>query len=743
MTVPVPPATSASGLMARRLRRVGAFGAVVALTGFGLAIGTTDAFAAPGGLGAPTLNSVTHLNASATLNFTPGTDTGDPITSYDVSLDGGTTFADIGVTATAGAGSTFNATIAGLTNGTAYPVAIRDDNGAGAPGESAASNAMTVTPSTVPNAPTGLIAAHGNTTALLTFTPPVNNGGSAITGYDVSTDGGATFPLLGVTTAAGAGSTLTTTLTGLTNGTALTVAVRADNLNGSSAASLPTTVTPSTVPNAPTALSAVPGNTTAVLTFTPPAGVGTGGSAITGYDVSVDGGATFPLTSVVTTGASPLTTTLTGLTNGTALTVAVRADNLNGSSVASLTTTVTPATVPDAPTGLAAIAGDTTALLTFTPPTVTGGSPLLTYDVSLTGAAPWTLTGITPVSGFVSGVFTSTITLTGLTDGITYTVAVRVHNVIGASAGSTTASVMPTVGDVLPAVIPGGFGGGGGGGGGGGTTTTPPVPVVAFPGTPVTVPPVGVVPLPSVGVPSSGGGTAVTPDGNGYWVVSPDGSVMAFGDAQPFGSMAGQALAAPIVGIAATPDGLGYWEVAADGGVFAFGDASYHGSMGGIALNAPIVAITVTPDGGGYWLVGADGGVFAFGDAGQFGSMGGTHLNESISGLTATADGQGYWMVATDGGVFAFGSAGFFGSMGGGHLNEPIVALAAGRAGMGYWMVGADGGVFSFGDAGFHGSTGSTVGGSKTVGIIGTASGNGYGLILANGHISNFGDSQA
>ncbi len=98
---------------------------------------------------------------------------------------------------------------------------------------------------------------------------------------------------------------------------------------------------------------------------------------------------------------------------------------------------------------------------------------------------------------------------------------------------------------------------------------------------------------------------------------------MAFGDAQPFGSMAGHALAAPIVGITATADGLGYWEVAADGGVFAFGDASYHGSMGGIALNAPIVAITATPGGGGYWLVGADGGVFAFGNAGLFGSMGG------------------------------------------------------------------------------------------------------------------------
>ena len=48
---------------------------------------------------------------------------------------------------------------------------------------------------------------------------------------------------------------------------------------------------------------------------------------------------------------------------------------------------------------------------------------------------------------------------------------------------------------------------------------------------------------------------------------------------------------APVVGIAATPDGQGYWEVASDGGVFAFGNARFYGSMGGQHLNAPIVGM--------------------------------------------------------------------------------------------------------------------------------------------------------
>jgi hypothetical protein len=72
--------------------------------------------------------------------------------------------------------------------------------------------------------------------------------------------------------------------------------------------------------------------------------------------------------------------------------------------------------------------------------------------------------------------------------------------------------------------------------------------------------------------------------------------------------------------MAATPDGGGYWEVASDGGIFAFGEARFAGSMGGQTLNRPIVGMAATPDGGGYWEVASDGGIFAFGDGGSSGS---------------------------------------------------------------------------------------------------------------------------
>ena len=71
-----------------------------------------------------------------------------------------------------------------------------------------------------------------------------------------------------------------------------------------------------------------------------------------------------------------------------------------------------------------------------------------------------------------------------------------------------------------------------------------------------------------------------------------DGGIFAFGDAAFHGSMGGQPLTRPVVGIASTPDGQGYWEVASDGGIFAFGDAAFYGSTGGRPLTRPVVGMS-------------------------------------------------------------------------------------------------------------------------------------------------------
>ncbi len=234
---------------------------------------------------------------------------------------------------------------------------------------------------------------------------------------------------------------------------------------------------------------------------------------------------------------------------------------------------------------------------------------------------------------------------------------------------------------------------------------------------------------------------ATTPDGKGYWVADADGSIVAFGDAQSFGSEAGKSLTDPIVGMQATADGDGYWLVASDGGVFAFGDAGYYGSTGNIHLKQAILGMATTPDGHGYWLVASDGGVFAYGNAHFYGSTGGITLNRPVVGVAASPTGSGYWLVASDGGVFAFGDAAFHGSLGAVRLSKNVVGIAATPDGLGYWLVASDGGVFALGDAHFYGSFGGHPLNEPMSGISATPDGKGYWLVAADGGIFNFGDA--
>ena len=87
------------------------------------------------------------------------------------------------------------------------------------------------------------------------------------------------------------------------------------------------------------------------------------------------------------------------------------------------------------------------------------------------------------------------------------------------------------------------------------------------------------------------------------------------------------------MGIAATRNARGYQLTASDGGVFSFGDGTFHGSMGGQHLNQPVVGIGSTYFGNGYTLSASDGGVFTFGDSAFCGSSGNIHLNRPVVGM--------------------------------------------------------------------------------------------------------------
>ena len=100
-------------------------------------------------------------------------------------------------------------------------------------------------------------------------------------------------------------------------------------------------------------------------------------------------------------------------------------------------------TVPDAPTGLITIRSNAQAYIAWNAPTITGGSPITSYLVTLNSSAgSLTRTVIAPSTSF---------TATGLTNGRTYWVTIQAHNVIGDSEISATGAVTPSA---IPPKVP-------------------------------------------------------------------------------------------------------------------------------------------------------------------------------------------------------------------------------------------------------------------------------------------------
>ncbi|MBF0331310.1 MAG: hypothetical protein HQL17_05175 [Candidatus Omnitrophica bacterium] len=120
----------------------------------------------------------------------------------------------------------------------------------------------------------------------------------------------------------------------------------------------------------------------------------------------------------------------TGLANGTPFWYTVTAVNGYGSSTPSLTGTASTMGVPDAPTGVTAVAGNASATVTFAAPSSNGG-----------GAMVYAVTG----GGTDTNAGTSNLThaITGLTNGTPYTFTVKATNSAGQGVGGTSNTVTP------------------------------------------------------------------------------------------------------------------------------------------------------------------------------------------------------------------------------------------------------------------------------------------------------------
>ncbi|MGH9105553.1 MAG: beta strand repeat-containing protein [Acidimicrobiales bacterium] len=367
----------------------------------------------------PVITATARGNASIDVTYSEGPTGGSPVTSYQYSTDGGTTWytaSPVGNPLVLTALSTNG--ISPVVNGTSYPVEIRAVNAVGA---SVASAPINVAPAAAPSAPDVTLTPADGLISVSLSVP--NNGGSPVTRIDYSLNGG-TFASSGT-----AGSSFT--VPGLTNGTAYAVSVRADNAIGDGAASSPHDATPSTVPGAPTSVVATSGSASVAVAWSAP--TSDGGSAVTGYSA-----AAYTTLSETTVAGTPCITltlacTITDLTNGTTYYVGVIASNTNGSSVSSSPLqVVTPIARPDAPALTGVTAGDSYLSLAFVAGSA-GGDPVTAYQYSLDGGNTWATASGT----------TSPIVVSGLVNGTTYTAALRAVSAAGAGANSNTMAGRP------------------------------------------------------------------------------------------------------------------------------------------------------------------------------------------------------------------------------------------------------------------------------------------------------------
>lgn len=291
---------------------------VAAHNSVGTGLQSTAATAVPSAVktvpGAPTGLLTTPGNGQVSLFWTAPSNNGGAAVDYYLVYVNGVARSDHY--------STVSATVAGLTNGQQYSFAIAAHNSVGL---SARSTSVSATPTkvTVPGVPLHLNATEGSNQITLSWASPSSDGGAAIDYYIVYQEGvDVSHP-----------STVSTTITGLSNGQIYNFTVAAHNSAGTGPRTSPVFAAPNSgasLPDAPTGLNLVTGSGSVTLSWTAPSG-----TAIVDYYIIYQDGIDVDHT-------SSTSATIKGLTNGQNYSFAVAAHNSGGAGAQSAAQSISP-----------------------------------------------------------------------------------------------------------------------------------------------------------------------------------------------------------------------------------------------------------------------------------------------------------------------------------------------------------------------------------------------------------------
>ena len=372
---------------------------------------------------APTGLTGRGADSSAVLSWEPAfTSVDDPVIDHSVqySIDG-----EAWVTVEGGRTVGTELTVTGLVNETTLRFRVMALNSRGV---SAVSNEVIVVVGQ-PDTPTGLTGVAGDGRVELSWTAPIDDGGSPVLDYVIERLSDVGW----VSVEDGRSVVPASVVDKLVNGAREKFRVSAVTIVGRGPVSGVITVVPGR-PAPPTDLWIEPGNGSATLTW-----IGSGedgGSPVVGYRIesSADNGETWDL---FRGEVGPIrTATIDGLQNGVTYRVRVAAVTVLGISRYA-STVVVPASVPEVAYGLMVVGGYENLFVTWNRPG-DGGSSITVVHVGIRrkGLADW--------QWFSGGPATTTARIGGLISGAEYEVRVTMENDLG--RGSASLSVGAVVG---------------------------------------------------------------------------------------------------------------------------------------------------------------------------------------------------------------------------------------------------------------------------------------------------------